>query len=290
MEWSPITHAALEKLIAADLEEMDDTVQVAWHSMRIQPQKWQCSPWGDGGGGFWAVAIKSDQVVWYNDIEDGFNTSPFTRWGTIDAYSCSEANLADFLLSLPEAKAAESSSDCLSATAVPSDLQHGGTIVRRQTTYWELLSTKGRLWRLHFKSRAEVRFDKPLFSHIELADAHPILDRYLQPWLQLYYMGSLSDAEKFKRLLAERIATASNSWRSINEYLKPSVDLGKSYGMLTCAPVSIVTVASSLLNEMGVRTSTLRHTVAREHQRALIMDKSFLVAQAFWFEERSTEK
>jgi hypothetical protein len=29
MEWSPITRAALEELIAADLEEMDDTVQAA---------------------------------------------------------------------------------------------------------------------------------------------------------------------------------------------------------------------------------------------------------------------
>ena len=46
-----------------------------WEAIRIQPVKWQQDPYGIQGGGFWVVGIIGSTVIWYNDIEEGFNRS-----------------------------------------------------------------------------------------------------------------------------------------------------------------------------------------------------------------------
>lgn len=64
-----------------------------WEAIRIEPQKWASHPYGDLGGGFWAVALVGQTVVWFNDIEDGFNRSHYTTHGTIGAYWCNQDQL-----------------------------------------------------------------------------------------------------------------------------------------------------------------------------------------------------
>lgn len=64
-----------------------------WQSIQVPPQKWAQHPYGDLGGGFWVVALMGQTVVWYNDLEDGFNYSAFTKYGTIDAYWCDQDRL-----------------------------------------------------------------------------------------------------------------------------------------------------------------------------------------------------
>lgn len=56
----------------------------------IAPAKWRLTPWGDEGGGFRAVAVNLDRVLWYNDIEEGFNVSRFDVEGENprDEYWC----------------------------------------------------------------------------------------------------------------------------------------------------------------------------------------------------------
>ncbi len=64
-----------------------------WQAVRIEPEKWQQHPYGDPGGGFWVVAVVSRTVIWYNDIEDGFNRSRYSTHGTIDDYWCNQDEL-----------------------------------------------------------------------------------------------------------------------------------------------------------------------------------------------------
>jgi hypothetical protein len=45
------------------------------------------------GGGFWVVAIVGQTVIWYNDIEEGFNRSRYSAYGTIDDYWCNHDEL-----------------------------------------------------------------------------------------------------------------------------------------------------------------------------------------------------
>jgi len=64
-----------------------------WEVIRISPEKWIQNPYGDRGNGFWVVAIIGSTVVWYNDIEHGFNCSTFTKWGIIPDYWCNQDGL-----------------------------------------------------------------------------------------------------------------------------------------------------------------------------------------------------
>lgn len=50
-------------------------------------------PWGDEGGGFWIVALLGSRVIWFNDIEDGFNISTWSTQGSIDEYYCNQDEL-----------------------------------------------------------------------------------------------------------------------------------------------------------------------------------------------------
>lgn len=50
-------------------------------------------PYGDGGNGFWVVAIVGETVIWYNDIEDGFNRSRYSVYGEIEDYWCNQDEL-----------------------------------------------------------------------------------------------------------------------------------------------------------------------------------------------------
>ena len=76
-----------------------------WTAIRIEPEKWRQHPYGDEGGGFWAVGLIGRTVVWYNDNEHGFNRSQFTVYGTIDDYWCNDDELettVDYLLTTLE--------------------------------------------------------------------------------------------------------------------------------------------------------------------------------------------
>ena len=95
MTWEPISGEALLELIAKDLAEATAEERSLFSGAALSPAKWQLSPWGDLGGGFWVVALMDDRVLWYNDIEDGFNVSRFVTHGTIPTveYWCNQDEL-----------------------------------------------------------------------------------------------------------------------------------------------------------------------------------------------------
>ncbi|AMO99002.1 hypothetical protein CAter282_1103 [Collimonas arenae] len=64
-----------------------------WEAIRIVPHKWEEKSYGKLGNGFWIVAIIGATVIWYNDIEDGFNRSHYTSFGTMDEYWCNQDEL-----------------------------------------------------------------------------------------------------------------------------------------------------------------------------------------------------
>lgn len=95
MTWTPISKGDFESLLSRDLSSCSEVERQFFEQIRIPQVKWKQSPWGDEGGGFWAVAVKEGRVVWYNDIEEGFNISPFTTAGVIprDEYWCNQDSL-----------------------------------------------------------------------------------------------------------------------------------------------------------------------------------------------------
>ncbi|MBE9597876.1 hypothetical protein [Pedobacter sp. MC2016-24] len=70
-----------------------------WNLIKIAPQKWQEKEYGNEGGEFWVVAIFGNAVVFYNDIEEGFNVSTCQTYGYISEYWCEQSEL-DWIVKL----------------------------------------------------------------------------------------------------------------------------------------------------------------------------------------------
>lgn len=93
MTWEPISFNELDQLIRSACQRMSPQQRDLWERIRIEPNKWALSPYGDLGGGFWVVAQLGQTVVWYNDIEDGFNCSKFIHQGQIEEQWCAQDRL-----------------------------------------------------------------------------------------------------------------------------------------------------------------------------------------------------
>ena len=93
MDWQPISEAGIWEEINNSYERMSPEQRRLWDVIKINPEKWQEETYGKEGGGFWVVAIIGNNVVWYNDIEDGFNRSKFKKYGEINGYWCNQDQL-----------------------------------------------------------------------------------------------------------------------------------------------------------------------------------------------------
>ena len=93
MTWEPVTLENMLAIINAAEGRLDPAEARLWQAMRMQPEKWLRSPEGDAGGGFWAVGIIGKNVIWYNDIEDGFQSAPYTAYGVLDTYWSNQDSL-----------------------------------------------------------------------------------------------------------------------------------------------------------------------------------------------------
>jgi hypothetical protein len=91
--WQPIREDDLLLLIANAEATMESPTLALWERVRVPPTKWALPPWGDMGGGFWVVAVASQDCIWYNDIEDGFDVSGFQAPGQIADYWCNQSEL-----------------------------------------------------------------------------------------------------------------------------------------------------------------------------------------------------
>lgn len=93
MDWTPISEADLSDLIIKAEFRMTPQLFRLWQTIKTTPQKWSEQQYGNAGGGFWVVALVGSNAIWYNDIEDGFNRSPYSLFGELDAYLCNQDEL-----------------------------------------------------------------------------------------------------------------------------------------------------------------------------------------------------
>jgi hypothetical protein len=93
MDWEPISELRLQDEINRAEARMNPQQGRLWAAVRVSPVKWQQEPYGACGGGFWVVALLGQIVVWYNDIEDGFNCSTYAQHGVVGEYWCNQDDL-----------------------------------------------------------------------------------------------------------------------------------------------------------------------------------------------------
>lgn len=93
INWHPLSEVELWEEIVRAEERMTPAQARLWEAIRNDPRKWAQDPYGKEGAGFWAVALLGQRVVWYNDIEHGFNVSHYEKFGNIGEYWCNQDQL-----------------------------------------------------------------------------------------------------------------------------------------------------------------------------------------------------
>ena len=101
-KWKPITEKELYSEIWKTESELQEKYLNFWNLINISPEKWSEPNFGNEGGGFWVVAICGRKIIWYNDIEEGFNISDYTEYGKINGYYCNQDELNISVLRLFE--------------------------------------------------------------------------------------------------------------------------------------------------------------------------------------------
>jgi hypothetical protein len=290
MSWTGIAREELLSDIEEGLASADDEVRAAWERMQVEPQKWRCSPWGDAGGGFWVVAELPGQVVWFNDIEGGFNVSPFTTRGVIDEYWCNQNDFHEFLQSLPEARVAEEFVDEAPAQELPSFVCTSGRIGKRQTTYWHLHGVSGSPVRVHFGEKQETCFVREDYDSITLSRDHPLLRHYHEPWKEVFLSQAQRCSGGFAAAVNDAIRAASLGARGPDTYLPLSrlaMVLASGDGLLLAGPESVAEAAARTARQFGARASVLDGRPARQGFQVLTLGESYIVARSFRFEEQA---
>jgi putative component of toxin-antitoxin plasmid stabilization module len=274
----------IDAMIAAGLAAYDDAVRARWERIRIDPEQWRCSPWGDADGGFWVVAIEGGRALWFNNIEDGFNWSPFSKRGTLDDYFCDQTEFVEILEKFAQ-EMSENARARLTEGDAPVDVTGPGTIAQRQTTYWEVRAATGANYRIYFRDKAEFVFASTEYPSIEIADRHPLLVQYIEPMRSLYFVGTPLRPRDLAERIDLAIRDASESWRGLSDYAG-SIDaaakrLADRHGMLTYAPESVCAVAGRVLEAEGVQCSILGAAAPRPGLRVLLLGRSFVIASGF---------
>lgn len=93
MKIESVSEAEIWNEINNSFDRMTSPQRKLWDVIKIIPVKWSQRPYGDDCDGFWVVAIYGDTVIWYNEIEEGFNRSSYAALGDIKEYWCNQDNL-----------------------------------------------------------------------------------------------------------------------------------------------------------------------------------------------------
>jgi hypothetical protein len=85
----------LQDRVDRELEDCSPEQREYFASTRVPPCRWRLTPWGDETCGFWVVAVDAHRVLWWNEIEEGFNVSTFRARGEIptEEYWCKQDEL-----------------------------------------------------------------------------------------------------------------------------------------------------------------------------------------------------
>lgn len=93
-DWKPISLTELQEIIDNCYSKMSLEQRSYWESIAIKPIKWDADEYGKEREGFWVVGMISNRVIWYNDIEEGFNISKYSKVGKIDEYEAEQDELS----------------------------------------------------------------------------------------------------------------------------------------------------------------------------------------------------
>jgi len=180
------------------------------------------------------------------------------------------------------------------AHPIPESFNRGGRVVRRQSTFWDLIGRNATdQWRARFIGKSEFHFVDSVFESVTLVAEHPVLMDYHEPMDTLFISSSANDPDAVLHELEVGAEKHFAGWRAMVRYLNPDFPardlLFTGSGMLLRAPRTYVESCSEILDERGVRSESIRGSAPRKATKALLLDSNFIVAEDFVFEQVTSE-
>jgi len=96
--WQPIAESELNELIENELKECSPELVKVFQTYRIDPVRLPISRNGDDTDFVFVAAKRDNEVMYYEDIEDGWNFSPLSEEGRILEHWCNQDELKYALL------------------------------------------------------------------------------------------------------------------------------------------------------------------------------------------------
>lgn len=91
-DWQPATIQEVSEIVAGDLKDCDAEQLAAFDKYRIEPFSAPIVRYGQTESVV-VVARNGDQVIYYEDMEDGFNVSPISLDGRVLEHWCNQDEL-----------------------------------------------------------------------------------------------------------------------------------------------------------------------------------------------------
>jgi hypothetical protein len=91
-DWQPATIAEVKEIVARDLRACDAEQLAAFEKYRVEPFSAPIVRYGETESVV-VVARHGDQVIYYEDVEDGFNVSPVDPDGRVLEHWCNQDEL-----------------------------------------------------------------------------------------------------------------------------------------------------------------------------------------------------
>jgi hypothetical protein len=115
-------------------------------------------------------------------------------------------------------------------------------IIRRQTTYWDFLTDKEKLERIHFHGKEEFAFAEGRVPSFTILENHPLLIDYSFGWESIYVTTPTESFEQVTLDLQQAIKEIVGDWRPVEHYLNqfgPDRIVREGYGQLILAPLPL---------------------------------------------------
>ena len=91
-KWSPARVEAVDEIVQQDLAACDAEQEAAFHRYSVEPHAAPILRYGRDEEVI-VVARKGNEVLYWEDVEEGFNTSPVDDKGTVLEHSCNQDTL-----------------------------------------------------------------------------------------------------------------------------------------------------------------------------------------------------
>lgn len=173
------------------------------------------------------------------------------------------------------------------AAALPRTLAHGGTIARRQTTFWDV-AREGERWRIHFDGKKEFAFAGAEFDRAAILESHPLLIDHTEPWQEVVVSSAARDPAKLLDALRREVRDLLGGWRQLDRYLNasfaPDQILSQGWGQLLRAPKSVVATCRATLDAEGIRLDVPAPqpvATAFARPKILLLGRSYVIADSF---------